>query len=56
MVLAGAFLFVISDSSIAINKFSHHFANAGIVVMTTYLIAQYLIVLGYIRQFRKNTE
>lgn len=53
LVLAGAILFVISDSAIAINKFCHHFEYSGIVVMTTYIIAQYLIVSGYIKQSKR---
>lgn len=53
LVLAGAILFVISDSAIAINKFIHHFDSSGIVVMTTYIIAQYLIVSGYIKQSKR---
>jgi uncharacterized membrane protein YhhN len=56
MVLTGAALFVISDSSIAINKFSHHFESSGILIMSTYIIAQFLIITGYIRQFRVNQE
>ena len=52
MVLSGAILFVISDSAIAINKFSLPFESSAIVVMSTYLIAQYLIVMGYVQQFR----
>lgn len=51
LVLAGAILFVLSDSAIAINKFGHNFIGSSIVVMTTYLAAQYLIVTGYIRQY-----
>jgi uncharacterized membrane protein YhhN len=51
MVLAGAILFVISDSAIAINKFGHPFESSGIVVMSTYVIAQFLIITGYIRQY-----
>jgi len=50
LVLAGAILFVLSDSAIAINKFGHNFTGSSIVVMTTYLAAQYLIVTGYIKQ------
>ena len=53
MVLTGAILFVISDSAIAVNKFSYHFSSSGIVIMTTYIVAQYLIVTGYIYQYRK---
>jgi uncharacterized membrane protein YhhN len=54
LVLAGAILFLISDSSIAINKFSHPFRLSGMLIMSTYIIAQYLIVTGYIRQFRES--
>lgn len=56
MVLAGALFFVISDSGIAINKFGHHFKGASVFIMATYLLAQFLIVTGYIRQFRNNFE
>lgn len=52
LVLTGAILFVISDSVIAINKFSYGFRSAGIVILTTYILAQYLIVTGYILQFQ----
>lgn len=52
LVLAGAALFVISDSLIAVNKFSHPIEHEGIWVMSTYICAQYLIIIGYIRQFR----
>jgi uncharacterized membrane protein YhhN len=50
-VLTGAVLFVISDSSIAINKFTFPFKHAGIVIMATYITAQFLIVTGYIYQY-----
>jgi uncharacterized membrane protein YhhN len=52
LVLAGAILFVISDSVIAFNKFIGQFDSSGIVIMSTYVIAQYLIVTGYIYQFK----
>jgi Predicted membrane protein len=55
LVLTGAILFVISDSAIAINKFSHQFESSGIVIMLTYIVAQYLIVEGYICQFSNLT-
>lgn len=54
LVLAGAILFVISDSAIAVNKFSWHFKHSGPIIMSTYLAAQYLIVMGCIRQFRNK--
>jgi uncharacterized membrane protein YhhN len=56
LVLAGAVLFLISDSSIAINKFSHPFRFSELFIMSTYIAAQYLIVTGYIYQFRQRTE
>ena len=54
LVLAGAILFVISDSVIAYNKFVHQFDTSGIVIMSTYVSAQYLIVAGYIIQFKSG--
>jgi len=53
LILAGAALFVISDSAIAIDRFRHHYYSAGIIIMSTYILAQYLIVTGYIYQFRR---
>jgi uncharacterized membrane protein YhhN len=52
MVLWGAILFVISDSALAINKLKQPFRLYQLVVMLTYITAQFLIVEGYIRQFR----
>lgn len=56
LVLAGAMLFVISDSSIAINKFSHQFAFSGVLIMSTYILAQYLILRGYLSQYKDYTN
>jgi uncharacterized membrane protein YhhN len=52
LVLAGAIFFVLSDSVIAISKFRHQFSSSEFVIMSTYIVAQYLIVSGYIYQFR----
>jgi uncharacterized membrane protein YhhN len=49
LVLAGAILFVLSDSAIAINKFTWDFDYSGPLIMSTYLAGQYLIVTGYIK-------
>jgi len=49
LCIAGAGLFVISDSLLAINKFYQPFAFAGLVVMLTYSLAQLFIVLGVLR-------
>jgi uncharacterized membrane protein YhhN len=50
LVLSGAICFVLSDSLIAVNKFSVHFAFSGIAIMVTYIAAQYLIVTGFLSQ------
>jgi uncharacterized membrane protein YhhN len=52
LISTGAILFLISDSGIAINKFSSHFAGAQAIIMSTYVLAQYLIVIGYIMEFK----
>lgn len=56
LVLTGAILFVISDSSLAINKFNHHFRGASVLIMGTYILAQFFIVTGYIKQFNNKFE
>ncbi len=48
LVFAGALLFLISDSMIAINKFKQPIPLADIWIMVTYGLAQYLIVRGMI--------
>lgn len=45
-VLIGAFLFMISDSIIAINMFFKSFPEASVTIMGTYILAQLLIVRG----------
>ncbi len=52
--ILGAFFFVVSDSILAINKFRNAFETAGILIMTTYIVAQLLIVEGAIR-YRNQT-
>lgn len=46
LVFGGAILFMISDSLIAINKFLEPLPMAGVWIMVTYIVAQYLIVTG----------
>jgi uncharacterized membrane protein YhhN len=48
-MLAGAVLFVISDSLIAISRFGQSFEGSGIAVMLTYIAGQYLLILSAIR-------
>jgi len=50
MVLAGALIFVVSDSTIAWNKFYQPFDAAGPAIMVTYLTAQLLITAGVLAQ------
>jgi uncharacterized membrane protein YhhN len=45
-MLAGALLFVLSDSLIAVSKFGQPFEGIGLAVMSTYLLGQYLLVDG----------
>jgi uncharacterized membrane protein YhhN len=49
-VMAGAILFVASDSLIAINKFAIKIPNAGFWIMLTYISAQILIMSGLLMQ------
>lgn len=54
LMMAGALLFVISDSVLAINKFYHPFEMADLVVTTTYGFAQLLITEGAVRYIRQH--
>lgn len=50
MIYLGAIFFVISDSVLAFNKFVQPFSSAGFIIMSTYIIAQYLITIGTIER------
>jgi len=52
LVLLGAILFVLSDSLLAINKFSHPFKCSSALIMSTYIAGQFLIIIGYLKQYR----
>ncbi len=54
MVLAGAILFIISDSVLAINKFVNPVIHSTLIIMGTYIAAQWLITIGYIKQFTRE--
>lgn len=45
-ILAGALLFMLSDSLIAVHKFGHPFPGSRVVIMVTYLAGQWLIARG----------
>jgi uncharacterized membrane protein YhhN len=53
--ILGATLFVASDSILALNRFRSPFEMAGVLIMSTYILAQLFIVLGAIR-YRNHTE
>ncbi|GAB3711454.1 hypothetical protein GCM10027592_49060 [Spirosoma flavus] len=48
-VALGAVLFILSDSAIAIDKFLFPIAGATWLIMITYAMAQYLIVMGIVQ-------
>lgn len=50
LVSIGAILFVASDSMIAINRFIEKFDFAKILIMSSYIIGQYLIAIGCLKQ------
>lgn len=50
LIYWGAIFFVISDSVLAYNKFVEPFSLAGVLIMSTYMIAQYLITIGAIER------
>lgn len=56
LVVLGAALFTISDSVLAINRFSHTIPYAGVAVMSTYIIAQWLIVAGLLKHKKKQAK
>ncbi len=45
-LMAGALLFVLSDSLLAINKFGHSFEWSRVAVMATYIVGQWLMARG----------
>ena len=46
MVYSGALLFIMSDALLAINKFMNPIVQARLLIMATYISAQFLIVRG----------
>ena len=55
-MVAGALLFVLSDSILAINKFYMPFDLAGTFIMLTYGFAQYLIVQGAVKYIQAGKK
>jgi uncharacterized membrane protein YhhN len=53
-ILVGAIFFVLSDSILAFNKFYQTLPQSGFWIMSTYCIAQYLIVSGVLQLNQKK--
>jgi uncharacterized membrane protein YhhN len=53
LFLSGAFLFVLSDSMLAVNMFAYNHLILSVCVMITYAAAQYLIVKGVLKSEEK---
>ena len=51
LVFGGALIFMLSDSLIAVNKFLCHDSlyMAGVWIMSTYMVGQYLIAMGMLK-------
>ncbi|QLC65208.1 lysoplasmalogenase [Flavobacterium sp. LPB0248] len=56
LVFLGAIFFIISDSILAMNKFYAPIPKSSFFIMLTYLLAQYLIVVGTLRLNPKTVE
>ena len=52
----GVMLFVVSDSLIAYTKFVEPLYLGGFIIMSTYIVAQFLIVKGLSERFLKEIE
>ncbi len=56
LCVAGTLLFVMSDSLLAINRFYQPFAFAGVLIMLTYAVAQFLIIAGALKNLEYLDE
>ncbi len=56
LVMWGAVLFIISDAVLAYNRFVLPFETSGLWIMSTYMLAQYLVTMGAVeRKMRKKS-
>lgn len=55
-IFLGAATFVVSDSILAVNKFHTTIEKSSFFIMLTYLVAQYLIVVGILKLSPKEVE
>jgi uncharacterized membrane protein YhhN len=54
IIFIGAMLFVISDSALAVDRFIYSFPLSGMLIMATYMAAQYLITMGNLERKMKK--
>lgn len=54
LILIGAILFMLSDSIIAINKFVLPIPLSGLWIMSTYTLAQWLIIVGSVARINSK--
>lgn len=54
LIVCGAICFMLSDTLLAFNKFYTPFKFAGISIMASYILAQYLIVEGSIAELKRE--
>jgi uncharacterized membrane protein YhhN len=55
-ILVGALIFVLSDSILAMDKFYEPIYKSSFFIMSTYLMAQYLIVIGVLKLNSAKTK
>ena len=55
LCIAGAILFVVSDSLLSVNKFYYSFPLANVLIMLTYALAQFAIVKGSLQYLARVT-
>jgi uncharacterized membrane protein YhhN len=55
-MLIGAIIFMVSDSILAIDKFYHSIEIFGVLIMSTYIIAQYFIYRSMILDTEKSSK
>lgn len=56
LVFIGSIFFILSDSMLALNKFWQPLPVSGFLIMSTYMLAQYLIVLGLLKHISSSSS
>jgi uncharacterized membrane protein YhhN len=56
IIFYGALFFLFSDSMLAYNKFVEPLPHAGVIIMSSYMLAQYLIIYGTVARKQKSVH